>query len=92
VQSFCLYIAPHRFRNVGVVARDAQANYDPYEPHGVSRRWPEAKPSLKNHRRDLIERHLPAEVREKQTWRHVASLLPKAAAGADTADVSVAFG
>ncbi len=41
--------------------------------------------------RDLIERHLPAEVREKSTWRHMASLLPKAAAGADTADVSVAL-
>ena len=41
--------------------------------------------------RDLIERHLPVEVREKPTWRHVASLLPEAAAGADTVDVSVAL-
>jgi hypothetical protein len=41
--------------------------------------------------RDLIERHLPAEVREKSTWRHMASLLPAAAAGADTVDVSVAL-
>jgi hypothetical protein len=41
--------------------------------------------------RDLIERHLPAEVREKPTWRHVASLLPKAAAGADMIDIGMAL-
>jgi hypothetical protein len=41
--------------------------------------------------RDLIESHLPAEVRKKPTWRHVASLLPKAAAGADTIDGGMAL-
>ncbi len=47
VQWVC--IAPHRrrwFRNVGAVACDSQANYDPYDLHDVYRRRPEAKPSL----------------------------------------------
>jgi hypothetical protein len=41
--------------------------------------------------RDLIERHLPAETREKPSWRHLASLLPSAAAGADMVEVGVAL-
>jgi hypothetical protein len=36
-------------------------------------------------------RHLPKASREKSTWQHVAAELDKAAAGADTADVSVAL-
>ena len=39
--------------------------------------------------RELIERHLPAETREKSTWRHVATCLDKAARGGDTVDVAV---
>ena len=41
--------------------------------------------------RELIERHLPVETREKSTWRHVATCLDKAARGADSVDVSVAL-
>jgi hypothetical protein len=38
--------------------------------------------------RALIEKHLPAECRERSTWRHVADRLADAARGADAADVS----
>jgi hypothetical protein len=34
--------------------------------------------------------HLPAEHRERPTWRHVAAELEQAAAGADTVDVAIA--
>ncbi len=40
--------------------------------------------------RELM-RHLPVEHRSKSTWRHVAAELENAAAGADTADVSIAL-
>jgi hypothetical protein len=33
--------------------------------------------------------HLPKATREKSTWQHVAAELDKAAAGADTAQVSI---
>ena len=39
--------------------------------------------------RDLIERHLPAETREKPTWQYLARLLAAASRGADTVDVAV---
>jgi hypothetical protein len=38
-----------------------------------------------------LMRHLPAEHRERPTWRHVAAELEQAAAGADTVDVVVAL-
>jgi len=41
--------------------------------------------------RKLIEKHLPSGHRGKPTWRHVAAELDKAAAGADTIDVSIAL-
>jgi hypothetical protein len=41
--------------------------------------------------RALIEKHLPANRWERSTWRHVAAELDKAAAGADTVDVSIAL-
>jgi hypothetical protein len=41
--------------------------------------------------RELVEKHLPAEHEQRPTWRHVAAELAKAAAGADTADVSIAL-
>jgi hypothetical protein len=42
--------------------------------------------------RTLIEKHLPAETREKSTWRHVATLLAGAARGKEDArEVSVAL-
>jgi hypothetical protein len=40
--------------------------------------------------RELI-RHVPKERRDNLNWRHVADELAKAAAGADTASVSVAL-
>jgi hypothetical protein len=40
--------------------------------------------------RELM-RHLPTEHRSRPTWRHVAAELDKAAASADTADVSTAL-
>jgi hypothetical protein len=38
-----------------------------------------------------LMQHLPADRRARPTWRHVAAQLNEAAAGADPADVSVAF-
>ena len=40
--------------------------------------------------RELM-RHLPADRRALATWRHVAIQLDQAAAGVDTADVSIAL-
>jgi hypothetical protein len=40
--------------------------------------------------RELM-RHLPADRRDRATWRHVAAQLDEAAAGADTVDVAVAL-
>jgi hypothetical protein len=39
--------------------------------------------------RTLIEKHLPARLRTKTTWRHVAAKLKEAAQGASTAEVAV---
>jgi len=41
--------------------------------------------------RELVEKHLPADTRAKDTWQHVASCLAEAAAGADTVDVAIAL-
>jgi len=41
--------------------------------------------------RELVGRHLPPHFRGKSTWRHVAAELDKAAAGGDTANVSIAL-
>jgi hypothetical protein len=41
--------------------------------------------------RELVGHHLPPHFRGKSTWRHVAAELDKAAAGGDTADVSIAL-
>ena len=38
-----------------------------------------------------IAKHLPEHVRDKQSWRHVAAELDKAAAGDDTAEASLAL-
>ena len=40
--------------------------------------------------RELM-RHLPADRRERPTWRHVAAQLTEAAADADRAEVSIAL-
>jgi hypothetical protein len=40
--------------------------------------------------RSLIEKHLPTNYRDKQSWRHVAAELDKAALGGDAVDVSLA--
>jgi hypothetical protein len=40
--------------------------------------------------RELM-RHIPADRRERSTWRHVDAELGKAAAGADPADVAIAL-
>jgi hypothetical protein len=41
--------------------------------------------------RKLVEKHLPAETRQKSTWRHVAKCLDEAARGADTVHLVVAL-
>ncbi len=38
-----------------------------------------------------LMRHLPADRRERSTWRHVASELEKAAIEGDTIDVAIAL-
>jgi hypothetical protein len=38
-----------------------------------------------------LTRHLPADRRDRTTWRHVMVELDKAAAGADPAEVSIAL-
>ena len=41
--------------------------------------------------RDLLERHLPAEARERATWRYVANQLAAAAHGGDVNEVAIAL-
>lgn len=41
--------------------------------------------------RELVERHLPAEWRQRDTWRHVAKQLAAAADGGDINDVVVSL-
>ncbi|MFY9838764.1 MAG: hypothetical protein WAK55_20265 [Xanthobacteraceae bacterium] len=40
--------------------------------------------------RALVEVHLPAECRERETWRYVAGALDEAARGGDIKDVVIA--
>jgi hypothetical protein len=41
--------------------------------------------------RDLIDKHLPIQLRTKPSWRYLAAQLKEAAQGADTADVAAAL-
>ena len=41
--------------------------------------------------RELVEKHLPADYRQKDTWQHVAAQLAEAASGGDIMDVSIAL-
>jgi hypothetical protein len=41
--------------------------------------------------RELVEKHLPRERRERKTWRHVSDQLAKAAQGGDINDAVVAL-
>jgi hypothetical protein len=41
--------------------------------------------------RELVERHLPAERRARDTWRHVSKQLAQAAKGGDINDVVVSL-
>jgi hypothetical protein len=41
--------------------------------------------------RELIDKHLPTQLRTKPSWRYVAASLKEAARGADIADVAAAL-
>jgi hypothetical protein len=41
--------------------------------------------------RELVERHLPAECRERDTWQHVAAQMNAAARGGDTNGAVIAL-
>ena len=41
--------------------------------------------------RERVEKHLPADYRQKETWQHVAAQLAEAASGVDIMDVSIAL-
>jgi hypothetical protein len=41
--------------------------------------------------RELIEKHLPPEFRERDNWHHVAKCLTAAANGGDVNEVSIAL-
>jgi hypothetical protein len=41
--------------------------------------------------RELVQRHLPAECREREAWRHVSDHLSKAARGGDINDAVVSL-